>query len=219
MIITLNKWADQLANDLGRHNDPIFKSQAKDLIVQEYATLIKQSVDKHGYTKSLISSVYIPLTRVLNSPLEKTKKIITYVTNFKVKQPLRNANSLGIFTYVGSKDGTVSFIPSSFDELNFISHLPLVSMALRYIYENSLIYIISPTPITSIKVSSIFTDLTTSYEYISDNTYSGLIGSTPNVVVKESTDVELDIPLDIMNKVKHKLMAEELAVQSNQRND
>ncbi len=209
MIITLDKWADQIANNVGKSNDLLFKSTLKDLIQQEYATLIKQTIDKNGYSNSLLSSIFMPLERVLNSPLEKTSKISLYVSRFKIKQPIRTNNSLKIFTFVGSEDGTVSFIPCSFEELNFVEYLPLVSGGIRYAYQNELIYVFSIVPINKTKITSVFADLTTVYEYTTDKKYTSLLSKPQEITVKQKTNIELDIPIDIINRINTKLLSEQ----------
>ena len=212
MILTLTKWAEQLAGDLNRPVDYMFINRLKDLIVQEYSTIIKQSIDRNGYDKSLTSSIFIPLERLVAPPIEKTKNNILHRTTCSVIRPVRHANQAQPFTFVGSEDGVTSFIPSSFEEVSFISHLPLVSEAIRYVYTDSYIYILSPTPIAKVKISAIFSDLSSYYEITT--TKVGKFTSTNTGTKKQSADIELDIPLDIVNLVKFKLISEELRLET-----
>jgi len=213
MIITLNKLADQLAADMNRSNDFKLKARLIDLISQEYATILKQTVDKNGYSESLISSVYIPLERSMTLPLEITRKRILYVTKLKIKQPLRTSLAPQPFTFVGSYDGVVSFIPSSFELISYNDNLPFISESIKYVYSNNLIYVLSPTPIKKIKVSAIFADIQTVYEPVSNSKDTIFNISSSEVHLVNRYDVELDIPLDILNLIKHKLLSEELRLQ------
>ncbi len=213
MIITLNKLADQLAADMNRSNDFKLKARLIDLISQEYATILKQTVDKNGYSQSLITSVYIPLERDKTSPLEISKKKILHISKLKIKQPLRTILSPQPFTFVGSHDGVVSFIPTSFESISYNDHLPFISQSIKYIYSNNYIYVISNAPIKKIKVSAIFADIQTVYEPINQNINTNFnIGSNETIAVNKN-DVELDIPLDIVNLIKYKLLNEELKLQ------
>lgn len=212
MIITIDKWADQLANDFNRPTDLMFINRLKDLITQEYATIIKQSVEKNGFTPGLITSIVLPLVKLVNPPLEKSKKIILYKTLLGIKQPVRVANQNYSFTYFGSEDGTNSFILSSFEEMNFIHHLPFVSEAIRYIYEPPFAYVATNTPIQKVKISSIFSDITTFYE--EQATSSSIFNSSFTATKVTRTNVELDIPLDLINLVKYKLINEELKLET-----
>lgn len=213
MIITLNKLADQLAADMNRSNDFKLKARLIDLISQEYATILKQTVDKNGYSQSLITSVYIPLERDKTSPLGILKKKILQVSKLKIKQPLRTILSPQPFTFVGSYDGVVSFIPTSFEAINYNDNLPFISQSIKYIYSNNYIYVISNAPIKKIKVSAIFADIQVVYEPISQSNVTNFdIGSNEAIAVNRN-DIELDVPLDILNLIKHKLLNEELRLQ------
>lgn len=213
MLITLDKWADQLAADVNRSNDHKFKAVIKDLIAQEYATIIKQSVDRNGYSLSLVSSITIPLMRVVNSTLELVNNRLLYITTVKVKQPLRTSSSPIPFTYVGGEDGSSSFIPTSFESVKYNKYLPLISEAVSYVYENGFIYVLTCIPIKKIKISSIFADIKDVYEEVIIDSNTTFNITAPTTIVKEKTNIELDVPIDIINLIKHKLLSEELRFQ------
>ncbi len=211
MILTIDKWADQLAGTFNRITDSIFIARLKDLIVQEYATILKQTVEKNGYSKDLITSVYLPLSVVTDKPKGFRKNNILYRTTLGIVKPVRTTLSPDLFTFVGSEDGIVSFVPTTFVNTGFNEFLPLVGDAIYYIYDNSYIYVTTFTPINKIKISAIFSDISLFYEEVTVSIGNFNKASTYQSVIK--TNVPLDIPLDIVNLVKYKLLNEELKIE------
>jgi hypothetical protein len=204
-MITLDKWADQLAGDMNRPFDHILIHRLKDLINQEYATILKQKIDKDPMDESLLRSVIIPVEYVPDNALERSTGTRIYKTKFKLSNPIRS-NKHRDFKFVGSSDGVIPFIRNTMSNWSFFTDLPLVGNASRYNYDEY-ITVISDTRIKFIKVTDLFADLQVCYN---ETIIESPLGTTKSIIVTYRTDVELDVPLDIINLVKYKLLNEEL---------
>jgi len=220
-MATLTQIADQLADSLNRPFDDMLKLRLVVLIKQEFATLVRQQVNKYGLNSQFKTKYSVKINKVNlgDSPYsEDDDPRVTFRTINKVVRPIRY-NTDDPFTYVGTPDGKTPYLYSKLAELNFTSGLPAVQQPYqlneaeslvkpaRYTYDNNYIYIYDYNGDEDENGQGVITieGVHSSYPFINTETADSI-----NLVYLDT--VEFPMPDDLIQTIKERLLRGELSI-------
>ncbi len=220
-MATLTQIADQLADSLNRPFDDMLKLRLVALIKQEFATLVRQQINKYGLDGQFKTkySVKIHKVNLGDSPYSEVEDPqTTFRTINKVARPIRY-NTDDPFTYVGGVNGKTPYIYSKLAELSFTSGLPAVQQSYqleegqslvkpsRYTYDNGYIYIYDYNGEEDIDEQGAISieGVHSSYPFINTET-----ADSTNLVYLDT--VEFPMPDDLIQTIKERLLKGELSI-------
>lgn len=206
---SLNQYAQQFADSLGRPYDAVLRERIKDLIVQERATFLQRTMDKDGIDKEYRQTYYATLELVyvnevtpqgVPQPLGITDKQVYKTTN-KIPKPIRWRNYTP-FMYVGSEAGNAPYRMGNYYTKSINAFLPLIGEVIMYDYIDGYIYVF-PNYTTEGAVIPLSTSLRID-EVIQNPRFirtNSAIESRENCIMF-TDDMEFPLPLDMINSLK-----------------
>lgn len=203
---TLRQVATQVAYDLNRPYDNILIKRLSDLILQEAAKFLRQSIERNGADKSLVLTYIETLTVKdisVNTSIIDANQNLLRTTN-KIYNPIRTKGD-SPFLYVGSIDFSKPIKYSPSNARLFDKYLPNVGCTPSYDYINQYLYFYNLQKMKYIAIRALFENPLDVF----DSLLSGDTSDTTNFCVE---DHALPIPMDILNDIKKSLLAGELKV-------
>ena len=101
-MASLNQYAQQLADALGRPFDALLKERIKDYIVQERATFLQRTMDKDGVDKEYRQTYYAEIEQInakeiTGGTIDTPNALIIYKTINRIPKPIRWKNYTPFF--------------------------------------------------------------------------------------------------------------------------
>lgn len=197
---TLNQYAARVANLLNQPFNNELKERVKDAFRGLRANRIRQSVDKYGIDDILKQS-YVVETMKVDSNLDSCARVIgcnILRSVNKIAKPVR-FNSDEPFTFVGTTDG-ITFVYSDIGTVRKMKALPMIGMAVFYIYENDYIYLYGNVKLKEFRVQTIFANIEEVISYCDSN--NGCY----------TDDMEFPLPLDMEQSIITELLSKEFGL-------
>lgn len=194
---TLNSIASEICDALGRPFDWMFHARVKELIKHERATIIKQTVDKHGMSGLFIQEYNPTLILTTNQKIYYNKKLLR--TENIIPQPIRHNTDI-LFEFVGNEDGVSYTYVTPTEGRRFRQHLPFVCSAITYTYLEGHIYLFNNAILKRLVVRAAYDDWN-----LNDDLENG--GGIPCF-----DDSEFPLTSDLIQTIKIKLVSQELNV-------
>jgi hypothetical protein len=210
---SLNQYAQQLADSLNRPYDPMLLERIKDLIVQERATYLQQTMDKDGIDKEYRQTYYATLELIYANEITPqanpqeltiTNKQIYKTTN-KIPKPIRWKNYTP-FMYVGVEGGNFPYRMGNYYTKSVSKYLPLIGETIMYDYIDGYVYVFpnyekngDVIPLsTSLRIDEVIQNP----RFIRTGSNGGAGNSTREDCIYYTDDMEFAIPLDMINSLK-----------------
>jgi hypothetical protein len=195
-MITLNQISSDIASNLGQPFNHELKERIKDIVKAEFATYIRQSIERHGIDDQLILSYISEVEEITKAglPITEDIKIHKFRTKNKVPATVRYSRD-SPFIFVGSVDEGISYpyrdIRTNYYSSFFFSNGKITT----YHLENGYIFIESLHPINFkakyIKIKDIFESPEQILSMYDNN---------------DGQDIQLPLPIDIITIFRDKVI-------------
>lgn len=207
-MASLNQYAQQLADALGRPFDVLLKERIKDYIVQERALFLQRTMDKDGIDKEYRQTYYAAIEQVNANEITGTNEtpnaILIYKTVNRIPKPIRWKNYTPFF-YVGTENGRGAFTATNYYSVSLRSYLPLIGESIGYDYIDGYVHIFPKytsgnviVPISSpIRIDEVIQNL----RFVRTNN----LKDTREGCIMYTDDMEFPIPMDMINPLKMNL--------------
>lgn len=203
---SLNQYAQQLADSLGRPYDAVLLERVKQLIVQERAVFLQRTMDKDGIDKEYRQTYYATLALVSLNEIEfitEPNVPFVYKTTNKIPKPIRWQNYTP-FIYVGIEDGSLSYRAGNYYSKSLSRYLPLIGEAIMYDYIDGYLYVF-PNYDSHGEVIPLSTILR--IDEVLQNPRFIRTGTESVVDIRENCiyftdDMEFPMPIDMINALK-----------------
>ena len=153
-MATLRALAEQVIESFGLPYNGVLYERAKDLILQETATFIRQSSERNGIDDYFLSSYLAelaPVDVIDNCQVALGCTVLRTIN--KIPEAVRIKNDTP-FTFVGTADGARVFRYTRPFEKNLLKHLRFTSKGLAYMYINRYIYILNSNIIKWVRIDA-----------------------------------------------------------------
>jgi hypothetical protein len=189
--MTIKEIANIIADGLDRPVDGFLIERLKRLIILTYNELVREQVDKYKYDSTFrifyVVNSLIPVNSFYGTTIDTGVRLLR--TENKIPKPVRLKRPQP-FYYVGSVDGSNSFVYTDYAMLAYIQTIPLIGTGIRYFYRDDYIYIYNNLLIESIGIDSAFESL-----LVPEN--SDLLDNN----IYFTQNMEFPAPMDVISKV------------------
>jgi len=194
-MATLNKIATQIADGMGRPFDEMLHARLKDIIVQEAATLLQQTMDKDGVDREYRQTYIVDMKIVPADETNLSSNLTILRSINKIPTPIRFKNFTP-FIYVGSKDGSFPYLFTNFYSASLQKYLPMIGEQISYDYIDKYLYIFNNVKLEQVRSDAIY-PRNIMDNYRAENTdISG---------VCFADDMEFPLPMDLVNVLIQKI--------------
>jgi hypothetical protein len=197
-MASLNQIADGLTLELKRPEDTILRDLIKDLIKQQRALYLRQSIDKYGVDLQYIQRYRAELIKV-----DKADTCLVTVgcaihrTENKVPTPVRY-NCDVPFQFVGSVDEGITFVYTPMSGWKHTSYNKYTANIVRYDYIDNYIYLFNTRRLKYISIRAIYENPSLIIPCMNDD----IVG------ICYTDDMEFPIPEDLLTIIRQNILKE-----------
>lgn len=203
-MATLNQLAQQVLDSLNRPFDAMFFERVKDLIVQQRALFIQQTIDKDGVDKEYRQTYYAEIEPVLNDEYTKAGTVKVWKTKNRIPKPIRWKNYTPFF-YVGTENGRKPFKAGNYYSASLNQYLPMIGNVITYDYIDGYIYCFLKNDVVTVEEDKSALLSPIRIDEVMQNPRFVRVGAktdTREDCTAFTDDMEFALPLDMANSLK-----------------
>jgi len=202
-MATFNSIADEIAGALDRPFDEMFKQRVKQVMRNELARMIRQSINKNGIDKQLVQRYSVALEEVDRADTLYESGCTVMRTEDKIYKPVR-FNSSEPFTYVGTNDIPFPY-RHSVEHKRFAPFLSLTGKSVSYDYRNQYIYLYNGTRLKYLTIETVFEDMSSVAALDSEDAVANIRDTCMD-------DMAIPIAGDLIQAAKERILSGELSI-------
>lgn len=201
-MATRNEIADFIA---GRLNDPlnrVLKNQIKFSVDYWRAELIRQDINKYGYSGIYTQKLVVPLQPVdsIDSCIVNLNCTVLRTKN-KVPNPIRR-NSDSDYKFVGSADGKVQYRELDQELIDRLKYLKFTGNAIGFEPKNGYIYVYNAKRTKYIGITAAFDNPQSAIDYCTNSDPANCYND----------DMEYPLPLDMLRVIVQGMLSGEFRI-------